>query len=68
MTERTRELQTERDRTQAILETVGESVVVTDLDGQVLFINPATTALTGCARDKELGQTALARMDGASAH
>jgi PAS domain S-box-containing protein len=54
--ERTRELQTERDRTQAILETVGESVVVTDLDGQVLFLNPAATALTGFTRNELLGQ------------
>ncbi len=54
--ERSRELQTERDRTQAILETVGESVVVTDLAGQLLFINPATTALTGYRRDEALGQ------------
>ena len=54
--ERTRELQTERDRTQAILETVGESVVVTDLDGQVLFLNPATTLLTGFSRNELFGQ------------
>ena len=54
--ERTRELQTERDRTQAILETVSESVVVTDLDGQVLFINPSTEALTGFSRDEVLRQ------------
>ena len=56
VTERTRELQTERDRTQAILETVGESVVVTDLDGQVLFLNPATATLTGFTRNELLGQ------------
>ena len=54
--ERTRELQTERDRTQAILETVSESVVVTDLDGQVLFINPSTEVLTGFSRDEVLRQ------------
>ena len=56
VTERTRELQTERDRTQAILETVGESVVVTDLDGQVLFLNPAAATLTGFTRNELLGQ------------
>ena len=56
VTERTRELQTERDRTQAILETVGESVVVTDLDGQILFLNPATATLTGFSRNELLGQ------------
>jgi PAS domain S-box-containing protein len=54
--ERTHELQTERDRTQAILETVGESVVVTDLDGQVLFLNPATVTLTGFSRNELLGR------------
>lgn len=56
VTERTRELQAERDRTHAILETVGESVVVTGLDGEVLFANPATTDLTGFSRDELLGQ------------
>ncbi len=55
VTERTRELQTERDRTQAILDTVGESVVVTDPDDQVLFLNPATAALTGFSRNELLG-------------
>ena len=54
--ERTRELQTERDRTQAILETVGESVIVTDPDGQVLFLNPAAATLTGFSRNELLGQ------------
>jgi PAS domain S-box-containing protein len=54
--ERTRELQTERDRTQAILETLGESVVVVDNDGIVLFANPATAALSGYPRDEILGQ------------
>ncbi len=55
--ERTRELQAERDRTQAILETVGESVIVLDPDGCVLYANPATLQLTGAARDEVLGQT-----------
>lgn len=54
--ERTRELQTERDRTQAVLDTVGESVVVADADGAVLFANPATMALTGSPRDEIVGQ------------
>ncbi len=54
--ERMVELQTERNRTQAILETVGESVIVTDLDGQMLFTNPATESLTGFSRDELLGQ------------
>lgn len=56
VSERTRELLLERDRTRAILESVGESVVVTDLDGQVLFANPITAALTGYSRDETLGR------------
>lgn len=54
--ERTRELQRERDRTYAILETVGESVVVTDLEGQMLFTNPAAAILTGRQRNEDLGR------------
>jgi PAS domain S-box-containing protein len=54
--QRTRELQTERDRTQAILEAVGESVVVTDIQGQILYANPATSVLTGFTREEVLGR------------
>jgi PAS domain S-box-containing protein len=55
--QRTRELQAERDRTQAILETVGESVVVTDTQGQILYANPATEALTGFNREESISRT-----------
>lgn len=54
--ERTQELKTERDRTRAILETVGEPVAVTDLAGRILFANPATETLTGFSREQLLGQ------------
>lgn len=53
---RTRELQAERDYTQAILETVDEAVIVTDLDGRILFANPAASTLTGFSKDHLLGQ------------
>jgi PAS domain S-box-containing protein len=56
--QRTRELQTERDRTQAILEAVGESVIVADTEGRVLYTNPATEILTGYSRSEALGQSA----------
>jgi len=56
--QRTRELQAERDRTQAILETVGESVIVTDIKGRILYMNPATTVLTGFPRERIVGQHA----------
>ncbi|NJO81533.1 MAG: response regulator [Blastochloris sp.] len=44
---RTNELQAERDRTQAILEALGEAVFVTDADCIIIYANPAATALTG---------------------
>ncbi|MGD8623514.1 MAG: histidine kinase N-terminal 7TM domain-containing protein [Anaerolineae bacterium] len=56
--QRTRELQAERDRTQAIFETVGESVIVTDNAGRILYMNPATVALTGFPREGIVGKRA----------
>ncbi len=43
---RTLELQAERDRTQAILEALGEAVVVTDVEGVIQYLNPAAVSLT----------------------
>jgi PAS domain S-box-containing protein len=57
--ERTRELQAERDRTQAILEAVGEAVIVTDLEGRVRYLNPAAVALTGYTLQEALGRSSL---------
>ena len=54
--QRTRELKAERDRTQAILESLGEAVIVADVAGTVLFTNPATAALAGFASEEALGQ------------
>ncbi len=65
--ERTRELRTERDRTQAILDTLGEAVIVTDMQGQVLFINPAQSELTGYSSDQMLGQPLWQWWDGNAA-
>jgi len=45
--ERTRELRQERDRTRAILEALGEAVMVVDMEGIVQYLNPAAVALTG---------------------
>jgi PAS domain S-box-containing protein len=56
--QRTHELQTERDRTRAILETVGEAVMVTDAAGRILYVNPAMATLTGYSRTAILGQEA----------
>jgi PAS domain S-box-containing protein len=52
---RTRELQRERDRTQAILEALGEAVIVTDLAGEIQYLNPAAVALTGYTLEEAAG-------------
>jgi PAS domain S-box-containing protein len=53
---RTWELQVERDRTQAILEALGEAVVVTDVRGTIQYMNPAAVVLTGFEPEEALGQ------------
>jgi len=55
--ERTRNLQAERERTQAILEAVGEAVIVTDLEGRIQYLNPAALELTGYTMEEALGQS-----------
>lgn len=44
---RTRELREERDRTRAVLEAIGEAVIVVDAAGWIEYMNPAAAALTG---------------------
>jgi len=53
---RTQELKAERDRTHAILEALGEAVVVTDTHGKIQYLNPATVALTGFTYEEALGK------------
>ncbi|MGD8624896.1 MAG: ATP-binding protein [Anaerolineae bacterium] len=53
---RTQQLQAERDRTQAILEAVGEAVIVTDLEGRIQYLNPAGVELTGYTLDEARGR------------
>ncbi|MCB0209053.1 MAG: response regulator [Anaerolineae bacterium] len=53
---RSLELRAERDRTQAILETLGEAVIVTDTDGYIQYFNPAAIKLTGFSTEEVLGQ------------
>lgn len=50
------ELQTERDRTQAILEALGEAVLVADADGTIRYLNPAAESLTGFRSEELIGQ------------
>jgi PAS domain S-box-containing protein len=53
---RTFELQSERDRTQSILEALGEAVIVADMEGKLQYLNPAASALTGYTREEAVGQ------------
>lgn len=50
------ELQAQHDRTQAILEAVGEAVVVANAEGLVQYLNPAAVELTGFTSEEALGQ------------
>lgn len=52
-------LKAERDRTRAILEALGEAVVVTDVDGNIEYVNPSALQQTGYARDEMIGQNFL---------
>jgi two-component system cell cycle response regulator len=53
-------LQAERDRTRAILEALGEAVVVTDVEGTIQYVNPTVVALTGFTRGEALADLGVA--------
>ncbi len=50
------ELEFERDRIRAILESLREAVVVTNPDGVIQYANPATSTLTGFTQQQLIGQ------------
>ena len=54
---RTAELKSERDRTLAILESAGEGIFLTDLEGIILYVNPAMVRQSGYMRPELLGVT-----------
>jgi PAS domain S-box-containing protein len=54
--ERTAEIRREQARTQAILDALGEGVVVTDLQGTIQYLNQAMELLTGYSINESLGQ------------
>ena len=63
ITERKR-AEEERARLSAAVEQAGESVLITDVTGTILYVNPATERLTGYSRDELIGQNArLLRSD-----
>ncbi len=57
VSQRTAELERERQRLQAILDTAGEGIVFTDLNGTIEYMNPAMERLTGFTSAQALGQT-----------
>lgn len=54
--DRTMELELERKRTAAVLDTAGEGIILTDPDGHIQYINPAMERLTGFQNDEVVGQ------------
>jgi PAS domain S-box-containing protein len=54
----TQRKQAEAERTRLIrcIEQVGESIVITNLDGSILYVNPIFEKLTGYTRDEAIGQ------------
>lgn len=52
----TQELQAERDRTKAILEAVGEAVIVAKASGQIEYVNPAACSLSGYTAQELIDQ------------
>lgn len=54
--ERTRELKMERNRLEAILQSAGEGVIVTDIEGTIEYVNPAFERITGYTQKELLGK------------
>ena len=57
VTDRTAELDFEKERIAAILESAGEGIVLTDIDGSILYANPALERQSGYAKNELLGQS-----------
>jgi PAS domain S-box-containing protein len=55
--ERTRELQRERNRLQAVFDSAGEGIQIVDLNYMIQYCNPATTRITGYASDEIVGRS-----------
>lgn len=54
--QRTAELERERQRLQLILDSAGEGIVFTDVNGTIEYVNPAMEHLTGYSSAEALGQ------------
>jgi PAS domain S-box-containing protein len=49
------ELQRQRDQLSAVIEQMAESVVISDKQGQIIYVNPAFEQLTGYSRAEAVG-------------
>ncbi|MHB8091438.1 MAG: PAS domain S-box protein [Syntrophales bacterium] len=56
ITER-KQAEAERERLLSAIEQAGESIIITDPDGAIRYVNPAFVRTTGYAREEVLGQT-----------
>jgi PAS domain S-box-containing protein len=54
--ERTAEILAEREKSEAILQSVGDAIIMTDLQGRIQYVNEAFTALTGHTAQEAQGQ------------
>lgn len=55
---RTAEIQAEREKSEAILRSVGDAIVMFDVEGRIQYVNSAFTTLTGYTAEEVLGQRA----------
>ena len=51
-----KQAEAERERLMRAIEQSGETIVITDTQGAILYVNPAFTQITGYAREEVLGQ------------
>jgi PAS domain S-box-containing protein len=53
-----RRAEVERERLRAAIEQVGETVIITDIEGTIQYTNPAFETVTGYSRQEALGRSA----------
>jgi PAS domain S-box-containing protein len=56
ITARTVEIRAEREKSETILRSVGDAIVMTNLEGEIQYVNAAFTALTGYTATEILGR------------